>query len=145
MKIAVASQNKSKVTENTGKCQQFWIYEVNSPEILSKELLELSKEQSFHNSSPHDPHPLDNVEVLISGGMGNGLMRRLEQQGIEAIITEESEPDFVVNAYLNDSLVRKTLESSEHQSEHQREHQHRHRHGHQHEHQHRHRHGHNRS
>ena len=130
MKIAVASQNKSTVTEHTGKCQKFWIYEVNSSEILSKELLELPKEQSFHNSSPHDPHPLDDIQVLISGGMGNGLMRRLEQQGIEAIITEENEPDFVVNAYLEGSLVRKTLESCQHEHDHRHNHQHHHRHAH---------------
>jgi predicted Fe-Mo cluster-binding NifX family protein len=130
MKIAVASQNKSSVTVHAGKCQKFWIYEVNYPEILSKELLELPKEQSFHNSSPRDPHPLDNIQVLISGGMGNGLLLRLEKQGIEAIVTEESEPDFVVNAYLEGSLVRKKLESCEHEREHRHNHQHRHRHAH---------------
>lgn len=132
MKIAVASQNKSSVTGHAGKCQKFWIYEVNYPEILSKELLELPKEQSFHNSSPRDSHPLDNIQVLISGGMGNGLMRRLEKQEIEVIITEEKEPDFVVNAYLDGSLARKTLESCEHkpEREHRHNHQHRHRHAH---------------
>ena len=66
--------------------------------------------------------------------MGNGLMRRLEQQEIEAIITEENEPDFVVNAYLDGSLVKKTLESCQHEHEHEHEyrhnHQHRHRHAH---------------
>jgi predicted Fe-Mo cluster-binding NifX family protein len=130
MKIAVASQNKSSLTEHTGKCQKFWIYEVNSTEILSKELLELPKEQSFHNSSPHDLHPLDNIQVLISEEMGKGLLRRLEKRGIEAIVTEESEPDFVVNAYFDGFLVRKTLESCQHEHEHRHNHQHRHRHAH---------------
>ncbi|VEP13075.1 Dinitrogenase iron-molybdenum cofactor biosynthesis protein [Hyella patelloides LEGE 07179] len=106
MKIAVASQNKSKVTEHTGKCQKFWIYEVNSQEVLGKELLELSPDQSFYNSSPYEPHPLDNVQVLISGKIGRGLMRRLEKQGIAGIVTLESDPDLAVISYLENSLAK---------------------------------------
>ena len=126
MKIAVASQNKSSITDHTGKCQRFWIYEINSSEILSKELLELSEEQSFHNTSRHHSHPLDGIQVLISGGMGKGLIRRLETQGIEVIVTPESEVDCAVNAYLNGSLVRETSESCEHKHEHQHCHKHTH-------------------
>ncbi|MEA5574661.1 NifB/NifX family molybdenum-iron cluster-binding protein [Calothrix sp. UHCC 0171] len=132
MKIAVASQNKSSVTDHTGKCRKFWIYDINSSEIVSKELLELSEEQSFHNTSRHHPHPLDGIQVLISGGMGNGLIRRLETQGIEVIITPESEVDCAVNAYLNGSLVRETSESCEHKHEHHHRHNHHHCHKHAH-------------
>lgn len=74
MKIAIASQNKTNVTGHTGRCQKFWIYEINEQEITSKSLLELPKEQSLHNSSPDESHPLNGVQVLISGGMGRGLV-----------------------------------------------------------------------
>ncbi len=106
MKIAVASQNKSSITSHTGKCQNFWIYEVNSTEIIGKELIELFPEQTFYNSSPHDSHPLDDIQVLISGGIGRGLMRRLEKQGIEGVVTLENDPDLAVISYLENSLVR---------------------------------------
>ncbi len=41
MKIAVASQDKSNVTSHAGRCQKFWVYEVDSRQVLGKELLEL--------------------------------------------------------------------------------------------------------
>lgn len=130
MKIAVASQNENKVTEHTGKCQKFGIYEVKSTEILSKELLELSPEQSFYNSSPYDPHPLDNVRVLISGGIGKGLMRRLEKQGIEGVVTLESDPDLAVISYLENSLVREISKPQVKERNHIHGHNHLHRHRH---------------
>jgi predicted Fe-Mo cluster-binding NifX family protein len=106
MKIAVTSQNRREITGHAGKCRKFWIYDVSDRKIGEKNLLELPKEQSFHESSPHAPHPLDDIQVLISGGMGMGLMRRLEAKGIEGIITSETEPERAVAAYLGGTLER---------------------------------------
>ncbi|MCC0178143.1 dinitrogenase iron-molybdenum cofactor biosynthesis protein [Waterburya agarophytonicola K14] len=132
MEIAVASQNKSSITSHTGKCRNFWIYEVNPKEVLGKELIELSSEHTFYNSSPHDPHPLDNVRVLISGKIGKGLMRRLEKQGIEGVVTLESDPDLAVISYLENSLVQEILQpkppSRERRHLQGHKHQHRYRH-----------------
>jgi predicted Fe-Mo cluster-binding NifX family protein len=96
MKIAVASQNRREITDHTGRCRKFWIYEIENGSISNKTLLELPKEQSFHDSSPHDPSPLDSVQVLITGGLGTGLIRRLENRGIQALITTETSPDKAV-------------------------------------------------
>lgn len=128
MKIAVASQNKSSITSHTGKCQNFWIYEVNSTEIIGKELIELFPEHTFHNSSPHDPHPLDNVQVLISGGIGRGLMRRLEKKGIEGVVTLESDSDLAVISYLENFLVREISKPQVKGRKHIHRHNHQHRH-----------------
>jgi len=120
MKIAVASQNRREITEHAGRCRKFWIYEIESGTIASKELLELPKEQCFHNSSPHDPSPLDSMQVLIVGGMGMGLVHRLESMSIEAIITTETDPDKAVDAYLNGILDTKPVESHEYGQRHVR-------------------------
>ncbi|NJM12271.1 MAG: nitrogen fixation protein [Synechococcaceae cyanobacterium SM1_2_3] len=105
MKIAVASQNRRDITEHAGRCRKFWIYQIAEQQIMGKALLELPLEQSFHESSPHDPHPLDEAQVLIAGGMGDGLRRRLEVRGIIGIVTPETDPDRAVAAYLNGSLI----------------------------------------
>lgn len=104
MKIAIASQNRREITEHAGKCRKFWIYEISDNQIDEKTLLELPKEQSFHDSSPHDQHPLDNVQVLIAGSMGIGLQHRLGNKGIEAIVTSETDPDKAVTDYLEGTL-----------------------------------------
>lgn len=104
MKIAVTSQNRRDITEHAGRCRKFWIYDIENAQTRGKELLELPVAQSFHESSPHEPHPLDEVTVLISGGMGQGMLRRLAAKGIVGIVTEEKEPDAAVAAYLAGQL-----------------------------------------
>jgi predicted Fe-Mo cluster-binding NifX family protein len=112
MKIAVASQNRRAITGHTGRCRKFWIYDIGREgKILGKQLMELARSQSFHESSPHDPHPLQAVQVLISGGMGQGMQRRLAAMGIEAVVTSHSDPDIAVSAWLDGSLDRLPLDA----------------------------------
>lgn len=108
MKIAVASQNRREITEHAGKCRKFWVYTIEQGAVIHKELLELPKEQSFHASSRHAPHPLDEVQVLIAGSMGPGLRHRLAAKGITAIVTLETAPDQAVAAYLQGTLLAET-------------------------------------
>ncbi|MEA5486715.1 MULTISPECIES: NifB/NifX family molybdenum-iron cluster-binding protein [Pseudanabaena] len=88
--------------------------------IQNKQLLQLTKAQSFHESSPKESHPLDDVQVLISGSMGNGLSRRIESKGIKPIVTPEIDPDAAITAYLAGSLIVKTQEERDrdHEAEH---------------------------
>lgn len=105
MHIAVASQNRRTVTDHTGRCRRFWIYEVANDTLQGRELLELPKEQSFHETPAGAAHPLDGVDVLICGGMGEGLMRRLSARGIRGLVTPETDPDLAVAAFLGGTLV----------------------------------------
>jgi len=100
MKIAVTSQNRKNVTEHAGRCRKFWVFDVEGDKVVDKQLLELPKEQAFHDSSPHADHPLDDIDVLITGGMGSGLTQRLEKKGIKALVTTENEPEAAVSHYL---------------------------------------------
>jgi predicted Fe-Mo cluster-binding NifX family protein len=104
MKIAITSQNQREITEHAGRCRKFWIYDIEEKQIRNKALLKLPKEQSFHESSPLAPHPLDDITVLISRSMGAGMLRRLAGKGILGIVTEESNPDAAIAAYLTGRL-----------------------------------------
>ena len=114
MKIAVASQNRHEITKHTGRCRKFWIYEVEAGTVINKTMLELSKEQSFHDSSPHEPSPLGSVQVLIAGGMGSGLFRRLQAKGVNTLITQEQDPDQVVSDFLGGKLKSESPELGDH-------------------------------
>ncbi len=107
MKIAVASQNRKNITEHAGRCRKFWIFTAENNKVVGKELLELPKEQSFHESSPHESHPLDDIDVLIAGDMGQGLSMRLKRKGIKVLITKEIDPDKAVLLFLSGSLETK--------------------------------------
>jgi predicted Fe-Mo cluster-binding NifX family protein len=105
MKIAVASQNRKTITGHAGKCRKFWIYQIEGDQVVGKTLLELPIEQSFHES-PHDaPHPLDGVNALICGGIGQGLQSRLKQKAIQAVATPETDIERAVAAWLSGNLV----------------------------------------
>lgn len=104
MKIAITSQNRREITEHAGRCRKFWIYNVENDQVIGKELLELSKEESFHESDPHQPHPLDGNDILISRSMGHGMQRRLASMDILGIVTNETSPDAAVTAYLEGRL-----------------------------------------
>jgi len=114
MKIAIASQNKREITGHAGRCRKWWIYEIEDNEIKKPNLLELEKEQAFHDSNPHEVHPLDEMNVIITGGMGKGLVNRLAAKGIEGIITPEIEPDLAIKAYLNGTLERTSPSEHDH-------------------------------
>jgi len=118
MKIAVASQNRKEITGHTGRCRKFWIYQIQNDAIVAKELLELPKEQSFHESSPMERSPLDDVQVLIAGDMGTGLARRLQQKNIWALITKEGSPDQAVKDFLKGILKTEPFEPHEHGHKH---------------------------
>jgi predicted Fe-Mo cluster-binding NifX family protein len=124
VKIAVTSQNRRTITEHAGKCRKFWVYDIEQSQITGKSLLELPVEQSLHESSPQESHPLDAVQVLITGSMGPGLQNRLASKGITALMTAETDPDQAVAAYLQGRLVAGA--GSCDQGAHQHHHHHRH-------------------
>lgn len=124
MKIAVASQNKRKVTGHTGRCRRFWLFEVNDGEIADKTLLELPEELTFHESGSHGEHPLDDVDVLICGGMGQGLAGRLQRKRIEGVVTAETDPDTAVRLYLDGMLITMAPHDHSHDDDHHHHHHH---------------------
>jgi len=137
MRIAVSSQNRKTITGHAGKCRRFWIYEVQDCEVDNRQMLELTMEQTFHESHGVGRHPLEGVNVLISASMGDGMHTRLKRMGTTGVTTDETDPDQAVAAWLNGTLKELPPGAHHHheaESEgehcHDHDHQHGHRHGH---------------
>lgn len=126
MKIAVTSQNRRDITEHAGRCRNFWVFEVDGLRVVDRSLLELPKESSFHDATPQAPHPLDGVDVLIAGGMGDGLKARLARRGIEALVTTETQPERAVQAWLAGRLPPGEPRMHEHGTDNAHQHHHDH-------------------
>lgn len=101
MKIAVTSHNRKTVTDHAGRCRKFWIYETEYAEVVDKHLVEVAAAESFHDAFPT---PLNDINVLITGGMGGHLRDRLLQHGIQPVATAETDPDRAVRQWLNGAL-----------------------------------------
>ncbi|HSQ73318.1 MAG TPA: NifB/NifX family molybdenum-iron cluster-binding protein [Rubrivivax sp.] len=126
MKIAVSSQNFRTVTGHAGKCRRFIVYEVQAGGVPAEAgRLDLPMEQSFH-AFAGGPHPLDGVDALLTGGAGEGLVRKLAQRGIRVVVTGETDPLQAV-AELAAGRVKP---GGEHHHEHRHEHAHEHAHEH---------------
>lgn len=100
LRIALCSQNRKTLTAHAGKCRKFWIYTVRDGIVQGRDLLELPLEQSWHATPDSAAHPLDDVDVLIAGSMGSGLQARLRARGIMPRVSELSDLDAAVAAYL---------------------------------------------
>jgi len=135
MKIAITSQNRKTITEHAGMCRKFWVYDIQNQQIVSKALLELDKEHSFHESAhavgPQAAHPLDGADVLIAGSAGSGLQVRLGKRGIQVLVTTETDPDQAVAAWLAGKLPLVTTPPHDCDSHHGDGHEHHHDHNHQ--------------
>lgn len=105
MKIAIASQNRKEVTPHAGQCRRFWVLELAAGMPIKRDLVELDRDQTFHEGAHGAAHPLDGIDVLIAGGMGPGLRRRLAEKSIRTIVTGETDIDRVVASFLGGTLV----------------------------------------
>ena len=100
IKIAVASENET-VTEHFGHCVNFNIFEAENNRVV--------KSESIPNPG-HKPGFLPNflndmgVNVIISGGMGEGAIDIFNEKGIEVIVGASGNAKAAAEAYLQGSL-----------------------------------------
>jgi len=111
MKIAIASQNKKTISAHAGKVSRYYIYYINTETKVTekKELIELPKEDILHNRfhespDPFAPHPIYDVDMVITGGAGPGFVNRLASQNTRVVITSETDPDEAISKLLEGTL-----------------------------------------
>lgn len=101
MHIAISSQNFRQVTGHAGHARRFLVYEVGADQGLRLvERLDLPKEFAIHGFDDRQPHPLYEMDVLITGGAGEGFKRRLAMRGVQVVATGESDPETAVKDFL---------------------------------------------
>jgi predicted Fe-Mo cluster-binding NifX family protein len=121
MKIAVASQNQKTISAHAGKTSRFYIYTINEADnsISEPKLINLDKDDILHNrfhesTNPWAPHPIYDVDIVITGGAGPGFVKRLATQATKVIITPETNPDKAVKQLLAGTLPQQAPEHHHH-------------------------------
>ncbi len=100
MRIAVTSQNFRTVTGHAGRARRFIVFEGDGSEPPKEvERLDLAANMSMHDYDPEASHPLDGVNVVITGGAGEGFVRRMAARGVRVVGTDESTPHLAVEAF----------------------------------------------
>ncbi|NLK67285.1 MAG: dinitrogenase iron-molybdenum cofactor [Campylobacteraceae bacterium] len=99
-KVAVAS-NDGVVAGHFGHCKEFIVFETKDGKIIGNETVP---------SPGHKPGLLPNflgdkgVNVIISGGMGQGAVNIFNERNIEVIVGASGDAKEAVENYLNGSL-----------------------------------------
>lgn len=91
MRIAVSSQNFRTITGHAGKSRRFILYDAGDSGITEVGRLDLPKSSSIHEYRGTD-HPLFALDVVVTGGCGEGFIRRLAAHGVQVITTAEPDP-----------------------------------------------------
>lgn len=92
MKIGITSQNFRTITGHAGKTRRFLIYTPDDKGMpVESDRLDLPKEMSMHEFRGIS-HPLDELDILITGSCGEGFIRRMGDKGIRVIATSETDP-----------------------------------------------------
>ena len=92
MKVGVTSQNFKTITGHAGKTRRFLAFIRDAGgEIVETDRLDLPKEMSMHEFRGGG-HPIDDFDVLVTGGCGAGFVRRMAARGVRVIATAEKDP-----------------------------------------------------
>ncbi|HAF44735.1 MAG TPA: nitrogen fixation protein [Gallionellaceae bacterium] len=101
MRIAVTSQNYRTVTGHAGRARRFIVFETEGQEPPREiNRLDLDANMAIHGFDHTAGHPLDSMNVLITGGAGDGFVRHLAARGVLVVATDESDPILAVQAFL---------------------------------------------
>lgn len=101
MKIGVTSQNFRTITGHAGKTRRFLVFSRDGEgRAIEIDRLDLPKELSMHEFRG-DAHPIDSLDVLITGGCGEGFRQRMASRGIRVVTTSETNPETAVAAVLD--------------------------------------------
>jgi len=93
MRIGVTSQNFKTITGHAGKSRRFIIFESDDKgEVVETDRLDLPKSMSIHETLPSSPHPLDELDVLVSQSGGGGFQRKMQTRGVQLVLTSASDP-----------------------------------------------------
>ena len=105
MKIGITSQNFRTITGHAGKTRRFLIYTVDpeTKKIAEPERLDLPKEMSLHAYNSPEPHPVEQLDVLITAGCGEGFRQRMARHNVHVVVTTETDPETAVRSFMQDS------------------------------------------
>ena len=100
MKIGVTSQNFKTITGHAGKTRRFLVFSLDREgRAIETDRLDLPKALSMHEFHG-GAHPIDDLDVLITGGCGDGFRLRMASRGVRVVTTSETDPEKAVTAVL---------------------------------------------
>ena len=128
MKIAFITDDGEQISRHFGRAPYYLVIEVEDGKVIGREMREklghrhFAAEGEHHEHEHHDGHSgeeahgkhvsmaeaISDCEALICGGMGMGAYQSMERLGIKPVVTEKSDIEETLQAYLDGSLTDQT-------------------------------------
>jgi predicted Fe-Mo cluster-binding NifX family protein len=115
MKILMPSDDGKLISSHFGRTRGFLIFEIQDNKILKKDYILNTitghgrgmHESGSHNYSSHAGiiEALEDVQIVISHGMGRRLYEDLKNAGKEVYVTDTINPEEAIDLYLNGKLI----------------------------------------
>ena len=106
MRIAVTSQNFRTITPHAGVARRFLVYDIAPGEPPHEvDQWDLSRDMAVREFRGPGRHPLDAVDVVITGSAGSGFVRQMAARNVQAVVTSETDPITAVTHYVSGTLV----------------------------------------
>jgi predicted Fe-Mo cluster-binding NifX family protein len=124
MKIAVLTDDGKTISRHFGRAHYYQVFTIEDGKITGQEMREKMGHRHFadqhHQEEPGQPHgmdaashqkhismtrTIDDCEAVIGGGMGMGAFNSLQSLGIKVIMTDMTDVEAVIQAYLDGTLV----------------------------------------
>jgi predicted Fe-Mo cluster-binding NifX family protein len=124
VKIAAITDDGNTLSQHFGRAGYFLVATVEEGKIVGQELRDKAGHHTFapnegagpSHAGPHGFDPasrgrhaqmlaaIADCEVLLAGGMGQGMYAALEQAGIRPVLTDEARIEEAIRLFLDGSL-----------------------------------------
>jgi len=111
MKVAIASDDKIKISNHFGRALGFVIFELKDNKIINQEYREnKGKNQGKCGTCDHAAmiRNIKDCQVVISYGMGKKIYEDLSKNKISAVVTEEKDVKNAINKFISSTLKNRT-------------------------------------
>lgn len=127
MKIAAITDDGMNISAHFGRAPFYSVYTVENKEIIKREMREKMGHRQFvhqegqldeagrHGFGPGSQQrhaamaaAIEDCDVLLSGGMGWGAFESMQQAGIKTVVTDITNIEQAVQAYLDGTIVERS-------------------------------------
>lgn len=123
MKIAVITEDGKTISQHFGRAPYYMVLSVENGQIVQREMREKIGHNQCDHHAEHQPagehghaedshgkhvhmaEAISDCQVLLCGGMGYGAYESMRRLNIQPVVTDLSDIDAAVQAYLNGTLV----------------------------------------
>ncbi|ABC22784.1 NifB/NifX family molybdenum-iron cluster-binding protein [Rhodospirillum rubrum] len=90
MRIGISSQDFLTVSGHAGRARHFLIFETSADGALgAPSRLELPPDKVLHAFGDDGPHPLYDLDVVVTAGAGGHFVSRMEARGVRVVFCAE--------------------------------------------------------